>query len=65
MITLTYTNPAPDATHLEGTWESASASGTFTTPIIYVNGAQDIDATVEKMKTVHQQALDIEALVGE
>lgn len=65
MITLTYTNPAPDATHLEGVWESASVSGTFTTPIIYVDGVQDIAATVEKMKAIQQQALDIGDSIGE
>jgi hypothetical protein len=65
MITLTYTTPSSDAAHLEGTWQSDSNSGTFTTPIIYVDGVQDIDATVEKMKTIQQQALDIQAMLGE
>jgi hypothetical protein len=65
MITLTYTNPELDATHLTGTWQAGNKSGDFTLPIIYVDGVQDIDATVEKMKRVHQQALDVEALLEE
>lgn len=65
MISVTYDTPASDARYLKGTWSSDSASGTFQAPIIYVDGVQDIDATVEKMKTIQQQALDIEALTDE
>ena len=65
MISVTYDNPASDATYLEGAWSGGDASGTFKTPIIYVDGVQDIDATVEKFKAKQQQALDMEALTEE
>lgn len=64
MISVTYDNPASDATYLEGAWSGGDASGTFKTPIIYVDDAQDIDATVEKFKARQQQALDMEAELG-
>ena len=64
MISVTYDNPASDATYLEGAWSGGDASGTFKTPIIYVDDVQDIDATVEKFKARQQQALDMEAELG-
>ncbi len=64
MISVTYDNPASDATYLEGTWSGGAASGTFKTPIIYADDVQDIDATVEKFKARQQQALDMEAELG-
>lgn len=64
MININYSEPASDATHLEGIWETDSDSGTFRIPIIYVSGSQDIEATVEKMKTIQQTALDMESLIS-
>jgi len=64
MININYSEPAANATHLEGTWETDSSSGTFIAPITYVDGNQDIEATVEKMKTIQQTALDMESLLS-
>ena len=63
MISVTYDNPASDATYLEGAWSGGDASGTFKTPIIYVDDVQDIDAG-RKFKARQQQALDMEAELG-
>jgi len=65
MSTLTYSTPTSADTHLEGTWQLGDRSGDFSIPIINTDGVQDIAATVEKMKAIQQQALDIEAAIGE
>lgn len=50
MRTLIYATPAADATHLEGTIESDAITQTdpvpFRVPIIKVDGANDMTATV-------------------
>ena len=59
-----YETPGPEATRLVGTITDGEEVNTFECPILFVDGEQDLEATIAKMQSIHESAKLAEQALG-
>jgi hypothetical protein len=66
MITLNYTHPTENVSHISGTWQHSEFDyGEFKQKVIYVEGVMDLEATESSIKNTIQHQLDFKSEITE